>query len=133
LSTEVLDNIPLALRNAIAVRESSRDVKRNCMKMLIELNPDVLTSHGEIPGGLISMLTIATAEILATTSLQSNKALLVINHNVHFLKHPETLSDIEIESCILSRGERILSISSYARCGEIDVAYTLSTFVVEDR
>jgi len=131
LSTEILDNIPLVLRNAIAIRESSRNAKRNCLKILIELNPDILTSHGEIPGGLISMLTIAVAEALATTSIQSNKALLVVNHNVHFLKHPETLNDIEIESCTLSRGERILNISSYTRCGETDVAYALSTFVVE--
>lgn len=131
MATEVLDNVPLALKNIVSIRELSRDMRKGCLKVVLELNPDILTTHGEIPGGYISMMAIAVAEALATTSIEGGRALLVVNHDINFLKHPEIPGDIEIESCVLNRGERILNISSYVRCEETDVVYALSTFIVE--
>lgn len=123
--------MPTALRNLISIHEVLKNSKKECLKIVMDIAPDALTSHGEIHGGYISMLTMSISEVLASTLVHSDEALLVVEHSVHFLRHPETVSGIEIESCVLNRGERILNISSYVRCRDIDVVYALTTFVIE--
>lgn len=131
MSTEISETIPIALRNIMNVREISRDEKRGCLSISLELNPDLLTVHGEVHGGYISMITMVIAELIATTLLREAEALVVVNHDVNFLRHVEVFDEIEVEGCVLSKGERIMYIETHVRYRDEDIAQAITSFIVE--
>lgn len=131
MSSEVPDVIPSALRGLVSIREMVKDEKKKCVRFLLDLNPDVLTIHGELHGGYISMATLVAAEIAATTLLSNGEmALVAINHHVNFLKHVEAFEEVEMESCVVSKGERLVYIETSIRCGD-EVARSITSFIVE--
>lgn len=131
MSMDILDAIPIALRNIMNIREISKNERKSCLNVILEPNPDALSIHGEIHGGYVSMITMVMAELAATALLHEAEALVVVNHSINFLRHVEVLDEIEVESCVLSRGERIIYIETNIRCKEEDVAQAITSFIVE--
>lgn len=130
--TEMLDTIPSLLRSLINLREILKDEKNKCLSMVLESNPEVLTIHGEPHGGYLSMITMIAAEITATSLLTEEEVLVFVNHSINFLKHIEVYDqDLEINSCILSKGERLVYIETYVRCKGEDIAHAISSFIAE--
>lgn len=132
MSTDVIESLPTSIKNILGVHEVIRDERRGCVKIILEPNPEVLTIHGEPHGGYISLITIISAEIAATNLLHEEEFLVVINHNVNFLRHVEAYEqELEIDSCVLSRGERIIYIETYVRCRGEDIAQAITSFTAE--
>lgn len=132
MSMEMLDIIPPLLRSLMNIREIFKDEKNNCLRIVLESNPEVLTIHGEPHGGYLSMITMIAAEIAATSLLTEEGVLVFINHSLNFLKHVEAYDqELEINSCILSRGERIIYIETYVRCKGEDITQAISSFIAE--
>lgn len=131
MAIDIHEIIPMALRNIMNIQELFKDEKKGCIKITLEPNPDTLTIHGEIHGGYISMLTMVAAELVATSILSEEEALVVANHNISFLKHVEAFDEIEVESCIVSRGERIIHIETRIKCKEEEVSRSITSFIAE--
>lgn len=129
---EIPDTIPPLLRSLINIREIFKDEKNNCLRIILESNPEVLTIYGELHGGYLSMITMISAEIAATSLLTEEEVLVFINHSLNFLKHVEAYDqELEVSSCILSKGERVIYIETYVRCKDEDIAQAISSFIAE--
>lgn len=119
------------LRNTLRVREYREDKKNRCIHLVLEPAPLLLNSHGNIHGSYIAMLTLTAAENTARLAVGEDEYMVAINHSVYFLKQPDTLGDIELDSCITSRSDRIMHVNTYLRCMDTDVANSTTIFVTE--
>lgn len=134
MSSEFTESLPALVKDFMGIREVVRDEKKSCVNLVLEPNPDVLTYHGEPHGGYISLITMVAAELAATNLLRGEEMLVVVNHNVNFLKHVEVYNqEIEVESCVLSKGERIIYIETCIRCRGEDIAQAITSFIAEKR
>jgi acyl-coenzyme A thioesterase PaaI-like protein len=134
MSSEFVESLPSQIRDIMNIREIIRDEKRGCITLILDPSPDVLTYHGEPHGGYISLISMVGAELAATHLLKEEEILVVINHTVNFLKHVEVYNqEVDIESCVLSKGERVIYIETKVRCRGEDIAQALTSFITEKR
>jgi len=126
-----LEPFPEPLKEILKIKEHKEDKKSKCIYITLEPTPLMLNSHGNIHGSYIAMLSITAAENIAKLIINEEEFLVAINHSVNFLKQPETFGDIEIESCITNRSDRIIHVNTYLRCLDTDIANSTTIFVVE--
>lgn len=131
MSADILEIIPTALRNLMNVREVVRDERKGCHRVVLEPNLDILTIHGELHGGYISAITMIAAEVAAATLLSEEEALVVIGHNISFLKHAEAVNEVELESCVVSKGEKVIHIETRVRVDTEEIARSITSFIAE--
>jgi acyl-coenzyme A thioesterase PaaI-like protein len=132
--SELIESIPTLIKDTMGIKEIARNERKGCVTLILEPSPDVLTYHGEPHGGYISLISMVSAELAATSLLKEEEALVVVNHNVNFLKHVEVYNqEIDVESCVLSKGERIIYIETKVRGRGEDIAQALTSFIAEKR
>ncbi|MCS7112101.1 MAG: hotdog fold thioesterase [Ignisphaera sp.] len=130
LDTE-LEFIPEFVRNVLKIKEYREDKKSRCAYVTLEPTPLLLNSHGNIHGSYIAMLTLIAAENAARLTINEGEFMVAISHSINFLKQPDTLGDIELESCIASKSDRIIHVSTLLSCLDTDIANSTTIFVVE--
>jgi acyl-coenzyme A thioesterase PaaI-like protein len=132
--SELIESIPTLIKDTMGIKEIARNERKGCVTLILEPSPDVLTYHGEPHGGYISLISMVSAELAATSLLKEEEVLVVVNHNVNFLKHVEVYNqEIDVESCVLSKGERIIYIETKVRSRGEDIAQALTSFIAEKR
>jgi acyl-coenzyme A thioesterase PaaI-like protein len=132
--SELIESIPTLIKDTMGIKEIARNERKGCVTLILEPSPDVLTYHGEPHGGYISLISMVSAELAATSLLKEEEVLVVVNHNVNFLKHVEVYNqEIDVESCVLSKGERIIYIETKVRGRGEDIAQALTSFIAEKR
>uniref|UniRef100_A0A7C2Z116 Thioesterase domain-containing protein n=1 Tax=Ignisphaera aggregans TaxID=334771 RepID=A0A7C2Z116_9CREN len=128
MGVDIVDTLPTALKNIMIIRDVIKNEKRGCIRLTVSISPDVASIHG----GLIALLAMTSAEVVVTSLLHEEEALVVINHNINFLKHVALYGqEIDVESCIISKGEKVINIQTFVRSNEEDVAYAVTSFVSE--
>lgn len=132
LSSDIdLDLLPESLKEALKIREHREDRKNKCTNIVLETTPQLFNSHGNIHGSYIAMLTLTAAENAAKLTIEDDEFLVAISHSINFLKQPEVFGDIELESCITSRSDRIVHVNTFLRCLDTDIASSTTIFVIE--
>ena len=126
-----LGSFPEALRDLLKIREYREDKKSNCIYLTLEFTPLMLNSHGNIHGSYIAVLSITAAETAAKLTISEEEVLMAVSHSINFLKQPEILNDIELESCVTSRSDRIVHVSTFLRSLDTDIANSATVFVIE--
>ncbi len=125
------DFLPEFIKDILKIKEHREDKKNRCSYITVEAVPLLFNNHGNIHGSYIAMLTLTAAENAARLTINEDEYLVAISHSINFLKQPETLGDIELESCITSRSDRIIHVNTFLRCLDADVANSTTIFVVE--
>ena len=124
-------SLPEQLRKMLKVKEVRVDGSRGCATFVIEFDPEMLDIYGYIHGSVISILNIIGAEVAARLSIRGEEILIVVNSVLNFIKQPEVFGDLEVESCVVTRTDRLVLVSTIIRCGEIDIGRGSVLFVTE--
>lgn len=127
-SEEVL--LPAALRDLVKVKEVREERKEGCITLTVELSPEFIDHYGHVHGALLSMLAVASAEVVAKEVLSSEEYLVAVTHNINFIRQPGALGDLEVRSCVHARSDSIIHVTSFISCDDTEVANALTVFVI---
>ncbi|HID80479.1 MAG TPA: hypothetical protein EYP48_02040 [Ignisphaera sp.] len=126
-----LSTLPPSLTEVFKIRGVKINESRSCTTLTIEFSPEMLDDYGYIHGSIISTLNIIGAESAARFNIRDGEVLIVVNANLNFIKQPEVFDDLEVESCIVTRTDRLILVSTVIRCGESDIGRGSVLFVIE--
>lgn len=127
-----LEGVPLAFRDSIRIKEFREDKKSKCIEIVHELTSDLLDQYNNVHGSALALLSILAAETVAKTQIFGDEYLVAISHTTNFVSQPETLGDLEIRSCVIGKGGRVIHVETIISCNGKELANALTVFVVEE-
>ncbi|MEM0067572.1 MAG: hotdog fold domain-containing protein [Ignisphaera sp.] len=127
-----LEGVPLAFKDSIRIKEFREDRTNKCIEFLHELTSDFLDQYNNVHGSALALLSVLAAENVAKTQIFGDEYLVAISHTINFVSQPETLADLEIRSCVIGKGGKIIHVQTTITCNGKELANALTVFVVEE-
>lgn len=131
MSSDANSVIPPAMRNLLKIRDYREQHREKCISITLDVDPEVIDVRGNIHGSFIALATIVAAENAAKMSIHEDEFLVAVNHSVNFLKQPESLSEIEISSCVSNRTDRLIYVTTTMSSLDTDIANSITIFIAE--
>jgi hypothetical protein len=130
-SQTLTESIPAAFKDSLKVKEFREDKTNNCIELVYDFSHDLLDQYGNIHGSVLALLSIIAAESIARMQIFSDEYLVAISHTINFISQPDTLGDLELRSCVIGKGGRVIHVQTAISCHGKEIANALTMFIAE--
>jgi hypothetical protein len=130
-SQALSEGVPAVFKESLKVKEFREDKVNNCVELVYDFSHDFLDQYGNIHGSILALLSIIAAESIARMQIFGDEFLVAISHTINFISQPDVLGDLELRSCVIGKGGRVVHVQTTITCHGEEIANALTMFIAE--